>query len=47
MTHPRSAFGAPPQGGGASGRAEPVRGAHLMGYVLAATALLCAWDNLK
>ncbi len=30
MTHPRSAFGAPPQGGAASGRSEPVRGVRSM-----------------
>ena len=29
MAHPRSAFGAPPRGGDASGRAEPVRGVRL------------------
>jgi len=29
MAHPRNAFGAPPQGDSASGRAEPDRGVRL------------------
>ncbi len=47
MTHPRSAFGAPPQGGDAGGRAEPVRGVRLMrspasGVVLAGICFTAA-----
>jgi hypothetical protein len=45
MNHPRSAFGAPPQGGDPSGRAKPVRGVRLMHLVHSARLRASGMDN--
>ena len=42
MDHPRSACGAPPQGGDPSGRAEPVRGVRLKGALACGLAFVLA-----